>query len=853
MTPAKSSPASSQPAGALLRGYAHIPGAVDVAIAPDGAPRPHWQPFLRGLSELSVQSLEHRREHTKLALDDSGMALLGSEHAQESPRPWQLDTVAFQLDESSFMPLQSALAQRATLLEAVVRDVLGPMRCLRERWLPPGVLFANPTFHRAYCDLYPSGGRYITIYAADTTQDAKGNWCVTRDRTQAPSGLGFALENRYTASSVHADLFRTLHVRRLAPFFSLLAEALSGLAPRNRENPRIVLLSEGSSGHRGFEDVYLARYLGIPRVEGWDLAARQGKAVLKTLGGALPVDVIFRRIPDDEHDPVELRGDSVHGVAGLLECLRQGNAALANALGCQLVESPALLPYLERLCKALLGQDLALPSLRTWWCGEPSGLAHVLANLQSLVVRPAFSVGGGAVDPRALSAAETAELVAALRAQPERYCGQERLERSTTAAMVDGRLSPRYWSLRVFLVTSGRGFSALPGGLARVSEGPDFFGRSGRRAVLAQDVWVSSAAPIAEPPAGAPYLRPVELRRAGAELPSRVADNLYWLGRSLEQAEGIARVLRAAVARVRGETEPWALPEVRSLVTFASSLMQLDAEAGVAPESGAQEFIDWLGRAALEPGKPQNLRGLVAECVRLAQSVRDRISGDAWRVIQRLDRDVGSELEQALDASSLMGIFHRLLLDSAAFAGLMSESVTRTLGWSFLNMGRRLERAQETATLLMSSCIRPGPEEPRVLEAVLDACDSMITYRSRYLASLQPMPMLDLLLTDDTNPRSLVFQLAALQAHINELPRGAHSPLLDPVQRLVMSLVSALRLCNPEDLAHVGSDGRREVLDRLLRRVLHQVPELDQALTSQYLVHAGLPRQFSALVSGALV
>lgn len=835
---AAGSGASAWP-GALGQ-YAAKPGITDQFRDERGNIRKDWAEIAGRLQALAPEVIESRRARAQQVLDDNGILLTGP-HEVAQPHLWPLDPVPFQLGAKHFAWLTDALAQRAALLNKLAADLLGPQRVLKEKVLPPALLFANPHYRRAYHDLPVAGGRYIHLYAADVTCGDGGGWWVQGDRTQAPSGLGFTLENRIATARVHADFFGTMNIQRHARFFQSFRRTLSELATNRSPNPRIVLLSEGPTGHRGFEDAYLARYLGYTLVVGQDLAVRRNQTVLKTLGGALPVEVILRRINDDACDPVELNGQSNLGVAGLVESQRQETLAIANMLGSQLVESPAVSAFLAPICRFFFGEDLKLPTVATWWCGQQAERGYVLENLQSLYIYPAFQAGTAPIDPAGLTARQRVDLIDRIKQTPEQFVAQQRLRRGTTPAWTGDRYEPWHWALRMFAAMSGDSYHVLPGGLIRLAQHDRMLDFEPSQAERTQDCWVSGTGPADTLSLLPPSSEPLLLKRSGAELPSRVADNLYWLGRSMEAAESQARLLRGLIARLELESAR----DTGMLDGGWASLLGLLGD-GPRPTDSIQRRIK---HAVLDAPAPGNLRQAIRECVRLAQSVRDRISLDAWRLVARMERyllrTAALSAADDDDLTDITALLNHLVLELVGFGGLMSESMTRTLGWRFLDLGRRIERAWRTAELLRATVVRPMPEERPMLATLLEVCDSAMTYRTRYLADLRPIPVIDLLVTDDINPRSIAFQLRQINGHIDALPHDPEHASRDADQRLAIALLDAVVIADPNQLAQGKAE--RAALAKLIDRLTDQLPAIDTALTARYLAHTELPKQFTAI------
>ncbi len=840
-------PAKATAGGDPFRGYRPPEGAYDEFVDASGAPRRPWQKFVSSLAQLGFGELTLRWDQAQRLIRDNGVTYNLYGDAFGHARPWPLDALPLLMAGDEWRRLSAGLEQRARLLNLVVADIYGPRRLLTEGLLPPELIFGHPGFTRPYQGQAVPGQCYLHLYASDLVRSGDA-WWVLADRTEAPSGSGYALENRIVVSQMLSQVFHDCQVQRLASYFIELRKTLRDLAPQNRDNPRIVLLSQGPRNPNYFEDAYLARYLGYTLVEGGDLAVRGNRVLLKTLSGLLPVDVILRRLDDEDCDPLELRGDSSLGVAGLLQAARSGHVVIANALGSGLVESPAFLAFLPGLCSALLGEELKLPSVATWWCGDPQAMNYVLANLNRLVIKQAFR--RGAQEPifgEHLSRLNTAQLADAIRAQPFAYVGQEQVIGSTAPVWNGGDVQPWHVSLRAFLVRSQDGYYALPGGLARAA------GPAGANEALpaegSKDVWVLSEGPVKHVSLLTPAGQPIELKRSGADLPSRVADNLFWLGRQVERAEGAARLLRTVFIRLASESERDSMPELPVLIRALADQGQI--EPGFVVEGIRQQLPaieNELPRAMFDEQQPGSLRHTVTSLYRLASMVRDRMSLDSWRILNRIEQQSQPPRRgRTLEPAEVLSILSDLIIDLAAFAGLSTESMTRTQGWRFLDIGRRLERSLYTISLARNAAVQLPAQEGPVLESLLEVADSLMTYRSRYLSSLQLAPVLDLILTDETNPRSLAFQLAALAEHVEQLPRDRNQPQRSPEQRIMMSALGSVRMVDIEALCEVQQGGERTHLERLLSRLALQLPKLSDVISHRYLIHAGSARQLAEI------
>lgn len=833
------------PTGGLFSGYLPPRETFDELIASDGQIREPWRHFVRGLEELGPQGLTQRWEQAKRLLRENGVTYNVFGAPQGPDRPWELDPIPLLISLREWQNLSAALTQRATLLNRLLIDLYGPGELLKEGILPANWVFAHPGNLLPCHGIHPPGDIFLHLYAAHLARRPDGKFAVLADRTQGPSGAGYALENRLVISRTLPSDFHSLHVKRLASFFIALRESLLSLCPARKENPRVVLLSPGPHSSAYFEDTHLARYLGYTLVEGGDLTVRGGKVFLKTLGGLMPVDVILRRMQDEDCDPLELRPDSNLGVPGLMQAVRSGNVLVANALGSGVLEAPSLMAFLPAICRRLMGTELLLPSVSTWWCGNEEGLSQAESHLEDLVIKPAFQFRQARpIAGWQLNAEQRGELLQRIRREPTQFAVQERITGSTTPVWNEKGIAPWHCVLRTFAVASEGGYRVMPGGLSRVSAAPETLAGSVWAGQGSKDVWILSDRPV-EPVS---LLRPpeaaLEVRRSPFDLPSRVADNLYWLGRHVERAEGKIRHLRSAVVRMTNELEPAGLPELWLLLQALgeageSPLRDCPADADAAffqlnSEASAFVFDDKLTHGLF--ATLQALR-------RTATIVRDRISVDSWRIVNQLDLELLFPWTNRRDRlGDILLLLNQMLSLLAAFSGLATESMTHGPGWQFLDMGRRIERGQHTLRLVQRLLVPAKAELTPLLEAILEILDSSMTYRYRYLTSLQLAPVLDLVLIDETNPRSVGFQVKALAEHMSTLPQSSGSAAMADRQ-IMFAALAALRLTHLEALGEVDDQSRRIDLLRLTEKLAGFLRELSDAITHKYLTHTAASRR----------
>jgi len=827
-----------------LCGYPSGASAFDEFLGGQRKPRPHYAGLFDSLQGLGRAEFKRRQETCGHLVQEQGITynVYGDPRGME--RPWQLDPLPLVIAPDEWALIEAGLIQRAILLNRILADCYGAQELIRSGWLSPALVFAQPAFLRPCHGVIVPRDLFLYFYGADLARSPDGRWWVVSDRTQIPTGAGYALANRLITSRILPEPFRDQRVRRLAGFFRDAQSTLSDLADRPSCKGRVVILTPGPHNETYFEQAYLARYLGYMLVEGQDLTVRDNEVFLKTLGGLERVDVILRRVDDDFCDPLELRNDSMLGVPGLVEVVRAGNVVMANALGSGLVQSPAFMPFLPGLCKHLLGEELKLPSVATWWCGQQAAQKYVCEHLGDLNVRPAFPARPAAADTdQPMSAAECEDLRRRIQFDPDLFVAQERVGLSTSPTWDGAGLTASPIGLRVFLAASGRGYSVMPGGLTRVS--PEGSGRvvSLQRGGASKDTWVLSETPVEEVSLLHRAGQTIELRRTGNNLPSRLADNFYWLGRYAERADATGRLLRSALRRFNPERTGSAMPLLAPLLKTLEVQGQLPGVLGrLDLRQNPEAFEAELLAAIFDPSRGGSLHNICSHLHQLAMHVRDRTSNDMWRVISQINQRLATPASSlAMLAGDATQVLTETLLGLSAFQGLARENMTRAQAWRFLDMGLRLERAIYLCTLLDATLLSDEAEDQSVLEAVLEVADSSITYRSRYsLLALVP-PVFDLILLDDKNPRSVLFQLRQFLKHIEKLP-GQREGTAGAGRTLLLACTALLERADARELAQPPEKWPRSQVASAIRATLHALPEISNTLAAIYFAHSTISR-----------
>jgi uncharacterized circularly permuted ATP-grasp superfamily protein/uncharacterized alpha-E superfamily protein len=835
----------------LVDDYATLPDCYDEMRTAEGELRPHWQYVLDALRKLGPAGIEARWREAARLVRDNGVTYNLHGDPEGMSRPWQLDLLPLLIRSEEWADLERGLIQRADLLNQILLDLYGPRRLTRSGLLPAELIDSSAHYLLACHGVEVAGHRPLIQYAADLTRTPDGQWRVIADRTQSPLGFGYALENRVVLSRVLPSMFRDSHVHRLAGFFRSMRRTLTRLTPRRAEHPRVVLLTPGPSNEGYFEHAYLANYLGYTLVQGADLSVRDGALWLRTLGRLERIDAVVRRVDDGRCDPLELREDSLLGVPGMVQAVRAGNLVVANAIGSGILEHPALMAFLPSLCQDLLGEELQLPGIQTWWCGDPESLKLVLDRLDDLIITPlARRHGQRSLCPGAMEQGARAALIAAIKADPGGHIAQERLNPSTAPAFVGRHLEPRPSILRTFLTAEDDGYSVMPGGLGQVTPTSDAVISSNQLGGLAKDVWVVAS----EPERQESLLVTTDLHSPAvtqeSEVSSRVADNLFWIGRYAERAEGLVRLLRIAIFKIseRSGYSPTSGESccLRSLLEALTNQTQsfpgfIGAGAAERLRNPVPEMLSLITDPERLGGLPQTLLALG----KAAYSVRDRLSADTWRIVSDIEVHLSSLTDDPPTQLSLaLDELDPLITSLVAFSALTQENMTHNEGWHFLEIGRRLERAASTASLLRSMLVPIAGEqdENMVIEAVLGVTDSLITYRRRYRAGTRIGALLDLVFQDEGNPRALAYQLIQLERLVTELPRGDLAMGRTIVEKLVLKGLTGIRLAEIDTLVQPDKAGtRRAALAAMLGELDRHCAGISDAITAQYFRHEEQP------------
>ena len=814
----------------------------DELLTANGDVRPHWRSLIAALGGLAEPDRQARAQRMDRRVRETGIAYDIFSDPNRPSQKWQLDLAPIVISSAEWKWLEASLVQRARLFDAMLNDIYGEQNLMREGLLPPELIFSDRAYLRPCQGVLPNAGG-LQFYAADIARDADGQWRVIDNHTETLAGVGYALANRVVHTHVAGDVFKHCNAVRLSSHFQNMQAALTQRSLR--ENARIALLTPGPRHEDYFSHAYLARYLGYLLVEGSDLRIRGNQVYLKTLEGLKEIDLIVRCVDGKDTDPLELDPSGFDGPAGLVRVSRKLPHITLNAAGTAVVQNRGLGRYLPQIAQRLLGENLTLADAPRWWLGDAAARQHVAANLDHLVIRKAQEGTGRpgqaalGQDPRTLSAADRALVFGDIDLHGARLVAEEKIGFSVAPVLGRDGLTPKPFAVRIFVNRTAQGYHAMPGGLAMTVD-PD-------RAVAltapdghTRDVWVLSDADQGPHISlWRPTLETARVERSQRVIQSRVADDLFWLGRYSERADWTMRVLRSALRRIEEDNGPATGRRAarKCLEVLLAKNAPLDMTERRAPAGGGIEIqIETLCATLISnPKGYRTLERTFEGLYRVANLARDRLSLEAWQALSKFRP--GDTFVRTLATAQPLAVLDLLdegLAALAAFNGLMHENMTRNFGWSFLDMGRRMERAYNLSEAIQALFI-PVPPEPEEEQSslllLLELADSFITYRSRYRLDPILALVLDLLLLDEANPRSLAYQLAAISKHMETLPDAKQGVSLSEDRRLLLSALTSIRLADIESIAR---EPNGTALQRLMDEQLTLLPELSNALARHY-------------------
>lgn len=818
-----------------LQGYTPIEGSYDELLDAKGFPREKYRFILNSYEEIGETEMALRRKELTRLLRENGVTYNVYGNAEETERLWSLDLMPFLMESSEFSSLERGLLQRGELLNALFKDLYGPRRLLFDRIVPPEVVYAAQGFLRQCHNLYQTRDRELQFFSSDLARRADGTFVVIGDRAQAPSGTGYSLENRIVLSRVFPSLYRDSEVHRVAIFFRSLRKTLTTLV-RNSPNqePVVVLLTPGPENETYFEHVYLAGYLGYTLAQATDLTVRNNRVFIKTVEGHQQVDVIFRRTDDLFLDPLELKGDSLLGVPGLIEAVRSGNVSVVNPLGAAVLENRSLMAYFPALCKFYFGEELLLPNTETYYLGDQQHRAEVLRDLNRFVVKPNARTGNTRhIYPARLDRAGLEDLQKRIAAQGENYIAQEIVPGSSIPVLdANNRMVAGKCVIRTFQVATESGYQVMPGGLARVSTRTDELVVTNQSGAGSKDIWILASEPQKDVSLLRQNVAETRIsRKSSGGVPSRIADNIFWMARYAERAENLSRLLKNVIARITQIEDSAGTDDIAKLLKMVTHVTAeypgfLGDDAADLLRKPEQE----LNRLIYDSSAQGSVRYNILALIRASRNLRESLSDDMRRVI--------SQLESPPYASMVLSVQHAHLFDVVIYlssiSGLSQENMSREVGWHFLELGRRIERANFSLRILKAYLALGNLYDKFMVENLLNINDIRITYTRRYRHRIETDSVLDILLYDETNPRSLGYQLARIRDAVPMLP--AHNEGARPAtEKAALKLYTAYRVTDIREI--FSTESASEKLSPWLDTLSSGLDELHLSITDTYFTY----------------
>jgi len=825
----------------LTKGYFTNRTLLDECFDFEGDVKEHWKKLLNNIELFDGEELKGRQQELLTLLKENGVTYNVYGDTDGLNRPWLLDTMPLLISPAEWRITERGMKQRAYVLNKILEDIYGERRLLKEKIIPPELIYAHSGFLRPCDKIKLPGENQLILYASDLSRGPDGKVWVLRDRTQAPSGMGYALENRSALSRVLPELFKGHKTTKLGGFFNSMMEAFLEIAPQGKEQPRIVLLTPGPRNETYFEHAFLASHMGFTLAQGDDLVARDGYVWIKTVEGLEKVDVILRRVDDSYCDPLELREDSHLGIPGLLEVVRSGNVSVANPLGSSILENTGLMAFMHNIFKYFLNEDPIFKMVATWWCGQKKEMDYVIQHLDELVIKKIDRTSGsGTVIGSQLSKAQKDALIERIKTQPYLYVGQEEVGFSTSPVFTKDKLEPRYTVLRTFLVASKGEYEIMPGGLTRCSPEKGSFLVSNQDGGIAKDTWVET-----QLKSNTTLIHHADLKRKDV-LPSRAAENLFWVGRYSQRVLRTSRFIRIVIRNLsqsgysstgqESEAQRALLQTVTHLTSTYPGFIEEDESFTT------DDRLREIHKLICNPSQEGGILFTVNNLIKAMYAVRDKWAVDNWRIIDDIE-DSKRKLE-ALEADGIRHVF--TLLDQLngsllSFLEMNRQSMYRGEGWLMYRIGQLIEELSLELIQYRALLTFQYEEsvEFQILEALLVGNQNLSNYRSVYRTYFDIAPALDLLFLNKQNPISILSQLEQLLKFIDQLPqrqKGAHD---SDISNLAFECYSQARLISIEDLMKVDPElDVRANLDRICEQLSSRVAKLSMALTATYFSHS---------------
>ena len=844
----------------LLQSYKEKINSYDEVLDKNGQVKPYWKGLFDTLESIGIEELELRNQEIVKKLRENGVTYNVYDSNKESNRAWKLDPIPFLIHESEWKSIEKGLKQRAHLLDLILKDLYGPQSLIKNAIIPAELVFDNSGFLLPCFDIRQKHDKQLLNYAVDLARGPDGKMWLLDNRTQAPSGAGYALENRIVMSKVIPELNTKTYRSRLSPYFSQLQQTVDTLGNNTNENPNVVFLTPGPGNETYFEHVYLSSYLGYTLVQGNDLLVRDGFVWLKSIDQLERVDVIIKRLDDEWCDPLELRRDSLLGIPGLLQVIRLGNVSVVNPPGTSILENYGLMAFMQNACKFLLKEPLLMPSVATWWCGQTKELNFVLANLPKLIIKKTNRKQGfRSIYGRLLKIEQLEDLKKLILKNPKDFVAQEEVSLSTTPSFIDGSIEPRYAAIRAFLITEGDDYKVMQGGLTRSSAVKDKFEISNQLGGISKDTWVITDSPIEY------HEKSIERKNTNNQLnnslTSRNAENLFWLGRLCERTMALRSFLKIILSRLNENVTKHSNKQPEFLVVLLKSLTHLtqtypgfvgkEVKDGETFDNEAI-FENPIAELLLLINDPTKMGSVVYNLQSLLNTINqvsEKWNHDTRRIINLVDDSLF--VLKKTNTNNINYVNHsldKLHIRLFSFYGNIYETLPRDNGFYLLETGKNVERILSLISVFRSTFNfkKIEEEEAVLMEAILENHHLLAQYRNIYKSHLSLKAVINMVFLEKNLPYTLTYLLDTLSYYLSKLPKTNDPHRLSIAEKSALEASTIVKLIDAESLVQVDSATQfRPQLDETLSKVFELVCHVSNNLASLYFNHSVM--QHSAL------
>ncbi|MDD4330108.1 MAG: circularly permuted type 2 ATP-grasp protein [Aliarcobacter sp.] len=804
--------------------------------------RPHWNEIKNGLDNAGIKQLEQKQTEIDWRLEDNGVTYNIYNDPEGNNRRWNLDPIPLVLTSTEWEEISKGLKQRAKLLNLIFKDLYTEQKLIKEGIVPAEIIFAHKSFIPEVFNFENKDYYSMRFYATDISRGPDGKFWVINDRTQSPSGLGYAIENRLTMNSISNDLYPNIEILKMAKFIEGFKDMLKSLSSSNHENPLIALLTPGPLNETYFEHSYISSFLDLTLVQGEDLLVKNNQLWLKNLNGLRKVDTLIRRVDSQYCDPLELKNNSQLGVAGLVNVIRKDNLSMINPIGVGILENIGLNPFMKNIAKFLLNEELILPQIATWWCGQKKELDFVLANIKNLIIKKIDRTDNIEVYfANKLNNEELKNLIEKIQNNPHYYVGQEIIDFSTTPSFTKGKVEPRNTVIRAFSYLHQEKYHVMPGGLIRVSPSKDSLVVSNQKGGTSKDLWILGKD---DDFSGNSIFKNRSFIDSRLEnISTKRAENLFWLGRYLTRSITTARMIRfnlKSMLNLNRYDDHTNSKQTNKILNNALTHLTmsypgfLDAKTATLPIKEIISLIRDKNRAG-------TLSFSITMLSDLNASVKNLLTMEAWRIYEKMQKEWNSYSKKEISTNKEhINELDKLLIYLMAYKELIDESIFKEQGLILFDIGSKIEVSQLLISKLRSLLTLKLDKliEYDVLDSMLNSYESYNSYRAYYKSSLALENVLDFLVFNTKYPKALIYIINQLLADLKELPKNINNSHLSSFEEPIFKVFSMITLTNTQKLLESQEDEYVYTqLDEFLSTISDLLTKTSDELTKTYFSH----------------